>query len=110
MKWEIAYYSAKLEKEILNLPDTLLAKYIRITDVMQEFGPNIAMPHTKAMGNGLFELRLKGAEGIARVFYCTLIDNTICFLHSIIKKTQRTPLKDLQLAQSRMKEVKQHDT
>lgn len=86
MKWEIAYYSATLEKEILNLPDTLLAKYIRMTDIMQEFGPNIGMPHTKAMGNGLFELRLKGAEGIARVFYCTLIGNTICFLHCIIKK------------------------
>jgi phage-related protein len=109
MKWEIVYYNEKLEKEIFRLPETLLARFIRTTDIMQEFGPNIGMPHTRAMGDGLFELRLKGKEGIGRVFYCTLIGNNICFLHSIIKKTQKTPIKDLQLAQFRMKEVKNND-
>ena len=62
------YYNIRLEEEILNLPDTLLAKYLRMADVMQEFGPNLGMPHTCAIGNGLFELRLKGKEGIARIF------------------------------------------
>jgi hypothetical protein len=38
---------------------------------MLEFGPNIGMPHTRPLKNGLFELRVKGKEGIARVFYCT---------------------------------------
>jgi phage-related protein len=64
------------------------------------------MPHTRAMGDGLFELRLKGKEGITRVFYCTLVDKSIYLLHVLVKKTQKTPIKDLQLAQSRMKEVK----
>ena len=106
MQWKIIYYSEKLEDDIFNLPDTLLAKFIRITEVMKESGPNIGMPHTKAIGNGLFELRLKGKEGIARVFYCTLANQCIYLLHCIIKKKQKTPLKDLQLAQTRMKEVK----
>ena len=106
MCWEIDYYNEKLEKEIFNLPNTLLARFIKLTEIMQEFGPNIGMPHTKALGDGLFELRLKGKEGIARVFYASLINKSIYLLHSIIKKTEKIPLKDLQLAKTRMKEVK----
>lgn len=107
MQWKIVYYSENLENDIFHLPDTLLAKFIRITELMKEAGPNIGMPHTKAMGDSLFELRLKGKEGIARVFYCTLINRTIYLLHDIVKKQQKTPLKDLQVAKIRMKEVKQ---
>ena len=58
------------------------------------------------MGNGLFELRLKGAEGIARVFYCTLIGKRIVMLHSFVKKSERTPPRELEVAMVRMKEVK----
>ena len=52
------------------------------------------------------ELRLKGAEGIARVFYCTLIGKRIVMLHSFVKKTDRTPLRELDVARSRLKEIK----
>jgi phage-related protein len=77
---------------------------------MQAIGPNLGEPHTKAMGSGLFELRLKGAEGIARVFYCTLIGKRIVMLHSFVKKTDRTPKRELEVAQSRLKEIKHEDT
>ncbi len=76
---------------------------------MVAIGPNLGEPHTKAMGNGLFELRLKGAEGIARVFYCTLVGRRIVMLHSIVKKSERTPLRELEVAMSRLKEVKHED-
>lgn len=72
MNWVIQYYSSSLENEILGLPAGLLARYLRLTDLMIEFGPNLGMPHTKAIDDGLFELRLKSKEGISRVFYCTL--------------------------------------
>ena len=49
------------------------------------------MPHTRAMGQGLFELRLKAAEGIARIFYCTVSGRTIVMLHQFTKKTDKTP-------------------
>lgn len=64
------------------------------------------MPHTRAMGNGLFELRLKAAEGIARVFYCTVVDRRIIMLHQFVKKSEKTPHRELEIAQKRMKEVK----
>jgi phage-related protein len=58
------------------------------------------------MGDGLFELRLKAAEGIARVFYCTLVGRRVVMLHQFIKKSEKAPLNELKIARNRMKEVK----
>jgi phage-related protein len=104
-QWKITYYNSSIEEEILALPDTLLARYIRLTEVMQEHGPNIGMPHTKAVGEGLFELRLQGKEGIARVFFGVIYSN-ILMLYVIIKKTQKIPKHDLELVKKRLREVK----
>jgi phage-related protein len=73
---------------------------------MEVYGPDLGMPHTRAMGEGLFELRLKSTEGIARIFYCTLVKKRIVILHQFIKKTNKTPLKELTVAKKRMKEIK----
>ena len=88
------------------MPVTLQARYIALTDRMIEYGPNLGLPHTDAFGGGLFELRLKGAEGIARVFFCTMVGQEIIILHSFLKKTQKTPENELKLAKKRMKELK----
>lgn len=109
MTWKINYYNDALEEEILDLPDTLLARYIKLTDLMKKYGANLGSPHTEAFGNGLFELRLKGKEGIARVFYCTMVGKKIHMLHCIIKKSKKTPLNEKRLAEKRMKEVKKND-
>ena len=92
----------------MDLPEGLQARYIHLTRRMLEYGPNLREPHTKAMGNGLFELRLKSAEGIARVFYCTIIGSSIVMLHSFIKKTDKIPARELKTAIKRMKEVQTH--
>jgi len=110
MKWQIIYYNSKLEKEILNLPDGLLARYLGLTDLLLEFGSNLGLPHTKPMGKGLFELRVKSTEGIARVFFCTKVGKKIIMLHSFIKKSQKTPKKEIKIAQTRMKEVVNNET
>jgi phage-related protein len=106
MAYSIIYYSQEVQEEIMNLPVTLQARYIGLTDRMIEYGPNLGLPHTDAFGGGLFELRLKGAEGIARVLFCTMVGQEIVMLHSFIKKTQKTPEKELKLAKQRMKEIK----
>jgi phage-related protein len=107
MGWTIHYYSAAVEKLILNLPDGLLARYVRLATVMLEFGPNLGMPHTRAMGSGLFELRLTAKEGIARVFCCTTIRQRIVVLHGFIKKSEQTPLRELRVARMRLLKVRQ---
>jgi len=106
VNYTITYYSEAVQEEILELPDTLAARYIVLTRRMVALGPNLGEPHTKAFGEGLFELRLKGAEGIARVFFCTLIGKRIVMLHCFVKKTDRTPRRDLEIAENRMKEIK----
>jgi phage-related protein len=105
--WTIEYYSAQVEQEILDLPSGLLARYLRLADMLQAFGANLGMPHTRAMGDGLLELRVKSKEGIARVFYCTLVGQRIVMLHTLVKKSQKTPQRELTLAYRRMQEVTQ---
>ncbi len=109
MNWRIEYCSPNLEEEVLNLPSSLLARYLHLSDLMLEFGSNLGMPHTRAIEDGLFELRVKGKEGIARVFYCTKVGKCIVMLHVFVKKTQKTPKKELRLAIQRMKEVQRHE-
>jgi phage-related protein len=67
-------------------------------------------PHTKAIENGLFELRIKSKEGIARVFFCTKVGRKIIMLHSFVKKSQKTPKKEIKIAKTRMNEVIENET
>ena len=106
MEYRIRYYSLEVQEDVMALPVTLQARYINLTRRMMEFGPNLGLPHTDAFGGGLFELRLKGAEGIARVFFCTLVDKDIVMLHCFVKKSQRTPAKELNIARNRLQEIK----
>lgn len=106
MNYSITYYNDAVQADILNLPPTLLARYLSLTERILVVGSNLGEPHTKAFGGGLFELRLKSSEGIGRVFYCTLIGQRIVMLHSFVKKTQKTPSQELNIALQRLKEIK----
>lgn len=96
-------------RDILELPDTLAARYVVLSRRMVSMGPNLGEPHTRAMGQGLFELRLKGSEGIARVLYCTQVGRRIVVLHSFVKKSNRTPARELAVAVNRMQEVRREN-
>ena len=72
---------------------------------MALYGADLRMPHSRAMGAGLFELRPKGPEGIGRVFYCTQVGHTIVVLHWFVKKSQETQDAELRLARKRLKDV-----
>ena len=106
MDYSIEYYSDSVAEEIIALPDTLAARYVVLTRRVVAVGPNLGAPHTEAFGDGLFELRLKGQEGIARVFFCLLVRRRVLVLHSFLKKTQKTPRREIEIAHKRMKEVK----
>lgn len=105
MPWSIDYYSEDVRQEIAAMPVGIRAAYVRLTELLEEFGLDLRMPHSRAMGGGLFELRPRGREGIARVFYCTMVGRRIVVLHSCIKKTQETPKRELDIARKRQKEV-----
>jgi phage-related protein len=105
MPWTIDYYSEDVRLEIESLPVGIRASYARLAELVEEFGLELRMPHSRAMGGGLFELRPRGREGIARVFYCTNVGRKIIILHSFIKKTNETPKRELDIARRRRKEV-----
>lgn len=106
MAWTITYYNESLQAEILAMPARFLARYLRYAERMEVYGPDLGMPHTRAMGEGLFELRLKAPEGIARVLFCTMVGNRIVMLHQFTKKTDKTPLRELATARRRMRKIK----
>jgi phage-related protein len=106
MEWTISYYDDELQRLIMEFPDGVQARFIHLTERMAAFGPDLGMPHTRAMGKGLFELRMKSKEGIGRVLYCTLPGRRIFMLHAFIKKTAKTPARELKFARRRLKEIK----
>ena len=106
MKWKITFYSSKVEEDTLRFPKGILANFLHIAEMIEEFGPALGKPYTAPMGEGLFEIRTKGKEGIGRSLYCTMKGKEIIILNSFIKKSQKTPRKELDLAKKRMKEIK----
>lgn len=106
MKWTITFYNEKVEQETLAFPPGILANFLRIAEMIEDTGPSLGKPYTASMGSGLFEIRSKGKEGIGRSLYCMVEGREIIILHSFIKKSQKTPKKELDLAKKRMKEIK----
>ncbi len=106
--YALNYFCEAVRNEIDAWPVGLRARYRALTMRMMEYGPNLGMPHSRAMGDGLFEIRAKSGEGIGRVFYCVLVGRHIVILHGFVKKSDKTPAKELKIARNRMKEVLQH--
>ncbi|HEY9128216.1 MAG TPA: type II toxin-antitoxin system RelE/ParE family toxin [Sulfurovum sp.] len=105
MSWRVTFYNEKVEKETLGFPAGVLADLLHILEMIEELGPNLGKPHTAPMGDGLFEIRAKGKEGIGRSFFAIAIQNEIVILHSFVKKSQKTPKKELDKARKRLKEI-----
>jgi len=106
MSYSIEYFHKRVQDEVENWPVSILADYARLVDLVLEFGPDLRMPHSRAMGDGLFELRPRGREGIGRALYCFVVDQRVVVVHAFMKKTQATPKRDIAIARKRMKEVR----
>ncbi len=108
MEWKIEYFSEAVRSGIDSWPVGIRAYYARITDRLLVHGPHLGMPFTKSFGGGLFEIRAIGKEGIGRAFFCICVGCKIVILHEFIKKTAKTPLKEIAVARKRLLEVS-HD-
>jgi phage-related protein len=106
MPYTVDYFNHRVLDEVESWPVGVLADYARLVELLIEFGPDVRMPHSRTMGDGLFELRPRGREGIGRAFYCFVIGQRVVVLHAFIKKSQATPQRDLDVARKRMKEVR----
>jgi phage-related protein len=105
MSWKVTFFSSKVKEETLSFPKGILSNFLHIAEIIEEYGPSIGKPYTAPMGKGLFEIRAKGKEGIGRSIFCTIKGKKIVILNSFIKKTQKTPKKEIDKAHKRMLEL-----
>jgi len=69
MNFKVVFLNKKVEKETLNFPKGILANFIHIVEMIEEFGSDLGMPYTSKVEKDLFEIRSKGSEGIGRSFF-----------------------------------------
>jgi phage-related protein len=105
MTWTVSFYSEGVEQEALALPPGILASFLRIVELIEEFGPDLGRPHTAPLGQGLFEIRAKGREGISRSVFCTVKGKEVVILITVIKKGNKIPKRHMDKARKRKKEV-----
>ncbi|MCE7521964.1 type II toxin-antitoxin system RelE/ParE family toxin [Alloalcanivorax xenomutans] len=75
------------------------------TDIKEvQFGWPLGMPLVRKMGQGLWEVRSRIPDGIARVMF-TVVDHRMVLLHGFVKKSEKTPANELETAQKRLRQI-----
>lgn len=106
MRWTVLFLNAAVAAEVEALPDDMRARLGRFMKVIQETGLQ-ALPRdsVKHLEGKLWELRVPGGDGISRVIYLTASGRRIVILRAFVKKTQKTPRREIEIAQLRAKDV-----
>ena len=78
-------------------------KFLYARSLLEEFGFKLKLPFCKYLKNDIYELRFTGKEGGVRVLYFFVKDNRVIFTNGFLKKTQKTPLKEIKMATQRRK-------
>ena len=82
------------------------ARYLRLADLIEAHGlDRVGAPHVKHLEGKLWELRITGRDGLARAIYVTATGRRVVVLHVFVKKTQKTPPRNLETARKRLKEL-----
>ncbi|WP_257874504.1 type II toxin-antitoxin system RelE/ParE family toxin [Helicobacter sp. 11S03491-1] len=103
---QVIFFNENVEKDTMSLNPDLVAKFFEIIELMDRINSaNLGMPYTKSLNNGLFEIRLKAKSGIARSVFCYFEKNSIVILHTFVKKSQKTPIKDINICIQRKKDL-----
>jgi phage-related protein len=106
MSWTVSFVNATAEAEVKALPQDMLARFLRFGDVVQSGGVMaLREPHVKHLTGKLWEMRLTGRDGIARSIYVAASGQRVVVLRTFIKKTQKTPPREIEIASARMKEI-----
>lgn len=80
------------EPELLALPSDMQARFVRIAEILEEFGPQrVGLPHIRPLESKLWEMRMQGRDGIARAVYAAVHQRRLLVLYVFVKKTQTTP-------------------
>lgn len=92
--------------EVHALPEDMLARFLRVGDMIRAVGLTaVHPPHVKHLDGKLWEIRVKGRDGIARSIYVAASGQRVVVLRTFIKKTEETPRREIEIALARLKEV-----
>jgi phage-related protein len=104
--WSFVFVNAEAKAELDALPADTRASFERIVRLVQAFGlERVHEPYIKHIEGRIWEMRLRGRDGIARALYVTASGRRVVVLRVFTKKTQKTPRREIEVARRRAEEV-----
>jgi|ERR1017187_172044 phage-related protein len=108
MAWTVETLNDIVDAELGELPADMQASFVYISRLIEDFGlDRVREPHVKHVHGSLWEMRLKGRDGISRALYVTAVGRRVVVVRVFIKKTQKTPNREIELALKRAKDLLQ---
>lgn len=106
MKFEVEFYKTENGKEPIaefldSLDNKMTAKLVGLMEILEEKGTELRMPYSEHLEDGIFELRCKQGSNITRVLYFFFVGRKIIVTNGFVKKTHKTPPKEIKLAKER---------
>ena len=107
MGWTVETLDETVEAEVQALPMDMKARLARVADLIESKGlEHVGAPHVRHLDGSLWEIRLRGRSGISRALYVTATAQRVVIVRVFIKKTQKTPRREIELALERAKSIK----
>lgn len=104
--WTVGFYDTEAMAEVRALPRDMQSKFERIVNLIESFGlEHVREPYVKHIDGKVWEMRMSGRDGIARSLYMTAVGKRVVVLRTFVKKTQKTPRREIKLALERAKDV-----
>ena len=106
MAWQVEFLDSDVQATMEALPADIVANFVRIVRLIESHGlERMREPYVKHLSGPVWEMRMKGRDGIARAAYVTAIGRRVVIVHVFAKKTQKTPRREIETALRRAKEV-----
>jgi len=107
MPWRLETLNETVAQEIEALPLDMQARFVRLAERIAQVGlERLGQPEVRHLKDKLWEMRLKGRDGIARALYVTVVGQRVVVVRVFIKKTRKTPKAEIELALRRAKEIR----
>ncbi len=106
MEWSVETLNETVDRELDALPVDMRARFARICQLIMSVGlERMGAPHVRHLSGPVWEMRLSGRDGISRALYVASADRRVVVVRVFVKKTRRTPRREIELALRRAKEA-----
>ena len=107
MVWTVETLDQIVDEELEALPSDMRARFVWVSQLIEIHGlQNVREPYIKHVEDVLWEIRMKGKDGISRALYATVKPERVVVVRVFVKKTQKTPPKEIAKAEEIRKDVR----